>query len=115
MLKRASYLHKVRRFFAFAAIATLAACNNAIPPQQNYATIMGVVTDGTTGQPIAGATVTVDSVLTATTGSDGSYTIANVPVGPFTAVETASGFQEHQDQGSVAAGDHFTLNSTLYH
>ncbi|HTX02835.1 MAG TPA: carboxypeptidase-like regulatory domain-containing protein [Candidatus Acidoferrales bacterium] len=115
MRKRASYLPSVRRVFAFAAIAALTACNNAVPPQQNYATVAGVITDGTSGQPISGATVTVDSVLTATTGSDGSYTIANVPVGPFTAVETAGGFQDHQDQGTVAAGDHFTLNATLYH
>ncbi len=115
MRKRASYLPKVRRVFAFVAIAVLTACSDAIPPQQNYATIAGVVTDGTTGQPLAGATVTIDSVLTVTSGTDGSYTIANVPVGPFTASETASGFQDHQDQGTVAAGDHFTLNATLYH
>jgi len=115
MLKRASYLHKFPRIFAFAAIVVLTACSNPIPPQQNYATITGVVTDGTTGQPLAGATVTIDSVLTVTTGSDGTYTIANIPVGPFTATETASGFQDHQDQGTVAAGDHFTLNATLYH
>ena len=100
---------------ALAAVALLAACAPAIPPQQNYATVSGVVTDGTTGQPLAGATVTVDSVLTATTGADGSFTIADVPVGPFSAIESANGFQEHQDQGNVAAGDHFTLNATLYH
>jgi hypothetical protein len=100
---------------ALAVIAALVACTPAIPPQQNYATISGVVTDGTTGQPLAGATVTVDSVLTATTGSDGTFSIANIPVGPFTAVESANGFQLHQDQGNVAAGDHFTLNATLYH
>lgn len=115
MRKRASYLHKVRHVYAFVAIAVLTACGSAIPPQQNYATITGLVTDGTTGQPLAGATVTIDSVLTITTGSDGTYTIANIPIGPFTAIETASGFQDHQDQGTVAAGDHFTLNATLYH
>jgi Carboxypeptidase regulatory-like domain len=115
MRKRASYLPKVRGVFALAAIALLSACNSAIPPQQNYATIFGVVTDGTTGQPLAGATVTIDSVLSATTASDGTYSIANVPVGPFTAVETSGGFQDHQDQGTVASGDHFTLNATLYH
>ena len=115
MQKRASYLPRARHVLTLMAIAVLTSCNNAVPPQQNYATIMGVVTDGTTGQPISGALVTIDSVLTATTGSDGSYTIANVPVGPYTAVETAGGFQDHQDQGTVAAGDHFTLNATLYH
>jgi len=115
MLRKALYLRKVHRIFACAAIAVLTACNNAVPPEQNYATITGVITDGTTGQPIVGAIVTVDSVLTATTGADGSYTIPNIPVGPFTASETAGGFQDHQDQGTVAAGDHFTLNATLYH
>lgn len=115
MLKKALSLRKIRQIFAVAAIAALSACQSAIPPQQNYATITGVVTDGTTGQPLAGATVTIDSVLSVTTGSDGSYTIPNIPIGPFTATETASGFQDHQDQGTVAAGDHFTLNATLYH
>lgn len=102
---------------ALAAVSVtvlLAACGPPIPPQQNYATISGVVTDGTTGQPLAGATVTIDSVLTATTGSDGSYTVANVPIGPYTVIESADGFQQHQDQGSVAAGDKLQLNATLY-
>jgi hypothetical protein len=99
---------------ALAVVVALAACTPAIPPQQNYATISGVITDGTSGQPLAGATVTIDSVLSATTGSDGTFSIANIPVGPFTAVESANGFQLHQDQGNVAAGDRFTLNATLY-
>lgn len=99
---------------ALVVAAALAACTPAIPPQQSYATISGVITDGTTGQPLGGATVTIDSVLTVTTASDGTFSIANIPVGPFTAVESASGFQLHQDQGSVAAGDHFTLNASLY-
>jgi uncharacterized membrane protein len=107
---------RIVRFPAFyaAALLVLAACNSAVPPQQNYATISGIVTDGASGQPLGGATVTVDSVLSATTGSDGSYTIANIPIGPYTAVETASGYQQHQDQGSVAAGDKLTLNAALY-
>ena len=43
-------------------------------------TLTGRVTSATTGQGISGATVSVAG-LTTTTGSDGSYTIANVPVG----------------------------------
>jgi hypothetical protein len=94
--------------------ALLAACNPAVPPQQNYATIYGTVYDGATGQPLPGASVTVDAVLTATTGSDGTYTVTTVPIGPFTAIESANGYQQHQDQGSVAAGDRYLLNATLY-
>jgi hypothetical protein len=93
---------------------TLAACGPGVPPQQNYATIYGTVYDGTTGQPLAGATVTVDSVLTATTAADGTFTIPDVPLGPYTAVESANGFQQHEDQGTVAAGDRLLLNVTLY-
>lgn len=104
----------LRCALALAVVVALAACSPAIPPQQNYATISGVITDGTSGQPLSGATVTIDSVLSVTTGSDGTFSIANIPVGPFTAVESANGFQLHQDQGNVAAGDHFTLNATLY-
>lgn len=94
--------------------ALLTACSPAVPPQQNYATIYGTVYDGASGQPLGGATVTVDSVLTATTGADGTYTVTTVPIGPFTAIESANGYQQHQDQGSVAAGDRYLLNATLY-
>jgi uncharacterized membrane protein len=95
-------------------IAGIAGCGPGVPQQQNYATIYGVVYDGTTGQPLPGAVVTVDSVLSATSGADGSFSIADVPIGPFTVVESANGFQQHSDQGTVAAGDHFLLNVSLY-
>lgn len=99
---------------AAALVVILVGCSPPVPPTQNYATIYGVVYDGATGQALAGATVTVDSVLTATSGADGSYTIPNVPLGPFTVVESANGYQQHQDQGTVAAGDRFSLNVNLY-
>ena len=105
----------VRLALAALGIVLLFGCNSpAVPPQQNYAQIYGVVYDGTTGKPLAGATVTVDSVLSATTDNGGSYSVSNVPIGPFTAVTNAGGFQQHQDQGTVAAGDRYLLNVTLY-
>ena len=118
MPKRASSRRNVRslRLAAVAALfaLTLTACNSPIPPQQNYATIYGIVTDGTTGQPLSGATVTIDSVLSTTSAADGTFSVPNVPIGPYTAIEVADGFQQHQDQGSVAAGDRLQLNVTLY-
>ena len=93
---------------------TLVACTPAIPPQQNYATVSGIVYDGTTGQPLVGASVTIDSVLTTTTGSDGTFMIANVPIGPYSVIYAAQGFVQHQDQGSVAAGDKLQLSVSLY-
>jgi type 1 fimbria pilin len=104
-----------RALAALVFLMALAACNSpAVPPQQNYATIYGTVYDGASGQPLSGATVVIDSVLTATSGANGTFTVGNVPLGPFTAVTTAPGYQQHQDQGTVAAGDRFLLNVSLY-
>ena len=98
-----------------AATVMLAGCNSpAVPPQANYATIYGTVYDGTTGQPLAGAIVSADQVLTATTGANGSFSIPNVPLGPFTVITTANGYSPHTDTGSVAAGSQFLLNVNLY-
>lgn len=106
---------RIGTVFSAALLAFAAAgCGPTVPQQQNYATIYGVVYDGTTSQPLGGATITVDSVLTATSASDGTYTVSDVPIGPFTVVESANGYQQHQDQGAVAAGDHFSLNVSLY-
>ncbi|MBV8152288.1 MAG: carboxypeptidase regulatory-like domain-containing protein, partial [Candidatus Eremiobacteraeota bacterium] len=60
------------------------------------------------------ATIVVDQVLTATSKSDGSYSIANVPLGPFSAQTSQAGYQPHSDSGTVAAGDHYLLNISLY-
>lgn len=106
----------LRRVALFVLILpALAGCNSpAVPPQQNYATIYGTVYDGATGQPLAGATIAVDSVLSATSGASGGFSVSNVPIGPFTAVTSAPGYQQHSDQGTVVAGDRFLLNVTLY-
>lgn len=96
-------------------LTMLGGCNSpAVPPQLNYATVYGTVSDGTTGKPLAGATVTVGVVLSATTGADGTFTVMDVPAGPFTAVISAPGFQPQQSSGTVASGDRFPLNVSLY-
>src|SRR5579864_2805247 len=49
---------------ALIACMALAACNDdSLPPGGTYQTMQGVVVDAATNQPIAGATVTVDTVL----------------------------------------------------
>lgn len=58
----------------------------AAPTQIPLGTITGTIWDGVEGDatPIAGVVVTVDgtSLVSNTTGSDGVYTIMNVPLGP---------------------------------
>ena len=103
---------------ALALVASLAGCGgNPSAPQGNYGTIMGVV-KSTSGQAIAGATVTVDSVLTAKTGSDGKYTIQTVPVDSSTTTTTvtcqATGFQDPPPQHvTVTAGKQLEVDFTL--
>jgi len=54
--------------------------------------VTGVVFDGKTSEPIAGATVTVEGGYTGETGYDGKYTINGIPVGIVTVTATATGY-----------------------
>lgn len=69
------------------------------------ATVRGVVTDLVTGNPISGASVTVlGTSLAATTGNDGSYQLANVPVGVATLVASAPGYAAASVSTMLGAG-----------
>jgi Carboxypeptidase regulatory-like domain len=103
----------VRSRFVFVTIlaALLAGCGEyGVPPSQTYATVAGVVTDSDTNQPIGGATVTIDSVLTTSTTADGAFKFTNVPVGPFDYSVTASGYQQTTGEGNAVAGPPQALN-----
>lgn len=67
--------------FILAFVAALAGCGPAIPPAGNYASVSGHVTDAATGAALAGATVLVNSVSSATSDAAGSYRIVTVPTG----------------------------------
>lgn len=76
------------------ATGMLAACKaDELPPTEQYATFKGVVLDATSSQPVANATVTVDTVLTTTTATDGSFSFPNVPSGDIDYVVTINGYQ----------------------
>lgn len=99
-------------------LVLLSACGGPqIPPAQNYATIRGRAFDSATNQPVAGVLVTVDTILTATSGSDGTYRIANVPIGQYTLIPQApQGYTAPSQSlynGSVAAGESVTIDIPL--
>jgi len=115
-------MRSFRSFFIFAATTVVlvsAGCGgNPAAPQGNYGTILGTV-KSTSGQPIAGATVTADITLTsAPTGADGKYTIQTVPVDSASTTTTvschATGYQDPPDQHvSVTAGKNIEVDFTL--
>jgi len=99
-----------------AAAVLLVACGGPpIPPAQNYATVYGRVYDAVTNAGVAGALVTVDVVGNATTGSDGSFSVNNVPIGPTdVTVQPPNGYARPAvPTFSVIAGDRFQLNIPL--
>ena len=93
-------LTKIRRVLAFAAVMgiILLVANSCkkdeVTTPDNLGTIAGIVTDDNEGTPIAGVTVTVSDIDgTVSTGSDGKYTFANVPIANHTVVFSKTGWQ----------------------
>jgi thermitase len=77
-------------------------------------TVSGTVRNASNQQPISGATVTVrDTQRTATTNSNGVYTIAEVPAGSQTVEVTKSGFASGTVQVNVESGQNVTANVSL--
>ena len=101
-------------------VAVLAACGGPqVPPSQNYPTIRGRAFDSATNQPVVGVVVTVSTILTAITGADGTYRIANVPIGSYTLiVSPPQGYTappQPQYNGSVASGETAVIDIPLTH
>jgi hypothetical protein len=77
-------------------------------------TVQGLVVDAQTGNPIVGATVTVQgTALGAVTGADGTYTIANVPAGAQVIEANATGYLAATQNTTVPAGGTVTVNFSL--
>lgn len=86
-------------------------------------TLTGTITNATNGQPISGATVAIDPVvsrersfgvaLSATTDARGVYSIANVPAGTRVVHVSATGFSSRTDNVAVGAGVTTTYSTAL--
>jgi hypothetical protein len=113
-------VNRARFALLLPVVAVLAACGGPqIPPSQNYPTIRGRAFDSATNQPVAGVGVTVSTILTATTGADGTYRIPNVPIGSYTLiVSPPRGYTappQPQYNGSVASGETAVIDIPLTH
>jgi carboxypeptidase family protein len=79
----------------------LTSCGPQVPPAGNYATVTGVVVDASNNAPIAGATVTVNVVSTATTDATGNFRITTIPSGPWQYTAQAPNYQAKTDTGQT--------------
>lgn len=85
--------------------AVLVACggdSSPTNPSPTSGSLSGVVR-GAGNAPLAGANVTVGT-LSATSGADGSYSFADVPLGPRTLAASAAGYASFSTQVTVVAG-----------
>jgi len=84
------------------------------PPATGTGSIAGAVTSsGKNASPIGGATVNCGQGGSATTGSDGRYTIASVPVGSYSCTASAPSRSSKTATVSVTSGQTTTQNFAL--
>lgn len=77
-------------------------------------TLTGTVTNSATGAAIAGATVaTTTGGYIATTGSTGTYTIANITAGTYSVTCSATGFTSQSKSATITSGATTTVNFAL--
>jgi len=81
---------------------------------QSTATLRGTITDAGTGEPLPGANVRLESMaIGAATDVMGRYEVAQIPVGSFTVVVSAVGYEAFRQQMTFAAGSALTLDASL--
>ena len=98
---------------ALALLVSVTACNDdQLPPAAGYSSMTGTVVDST-GKPVAGATVTVDTVLTATTDVSGKFSITNVPSGLTDYTVQATGYAVVNSSANIEPSKPFELDLTL--
>lgn len=96
---------------ALFALVFLAGCNDSsLPPGATYATVSGLVVDSASKAPVAGATVTLDTILTVTSDKDGKFS-QPVPSGDFDYSVTSDGYKAISASGHVDPGK--TLSITI--
>jgi hypothetical protein len=97
-------------------LVALPACKSPTSPENDSSmgTIIGTITISGSGSPVSGATVTTDpGTTTATTGSQGTFTIANVAPKTYTVTAAAPGYASGSVSVTVAAGQTATANISL--
>ncbi len=93
----------------------VAAVSGAEPaPDDPTGILAGTVSDAETGSGIQGASVTVDGTdFSATTGSDGSYSIENIPEGSYDVTASADDYVAETKPATISGDETTTLDFAL--
>jgi CshA-type fibril repeat protein len=85
-----------------------------LSPLPDSTTLTGIVTDNTTGAPLAGASVLIESLgKSALTGADGTYRIEGITSNTFTVAASAVGYLTRRGDVTMAQPSLMTLNVAL--
>lgn len=83
------------------------------PPPTDPGAITGTVTNQKTKASISGATVDCGSAGTATTASNGTYSLTGVPAGAYSCTASASGYKAKTASVTVTSGSTTTANFAM--
>ena len=75
--------------------------------------VSGKVIDATTGLVLQGVTVSASGTVTGVTGSDGTYTLSNVPAGLVVVTASKNGYTSQTLSADLVAGTSITLDFAL--
>jgi len=104
--------HLVRHTLALALMAGAVLGAPRLVAGQATGTVVGTVTHGMTGEPLAAAQISVQgTTLGVVTAGNGTYSIPNVPAGTYTLVSQRLGLQTYRQEGVVVtAGQTVTVD-----
>jgi len=75
--------------------------------------VIGTVTDESTGTALAGVSIMLDTMTPVTSGTDGTYTIASVTAGTYTLSAALASYEDYTASVTVTAGATTTKNIAL--
>ncbi|MDE7455087.1 MAG: carboxypeptidase regulatory-like domain-containing protein [Prevotella sp.] len=96
----------IKLLYLFIATAILGACSSDITEGAKFGSIVGSVSDRTTGEPVATVNVSIKPGGSSTvTGSDGTFTFRNLEPNSYTLTITKEGYKQNSSTMTVRVGD----------
>jgi Carboxypeptidase regulatory-like domain len=77
---------------------------------QDYGSVTGRVLDATNNRPVANALISVGALYTATTDSQGGFTLARIPIGSQDVTASAPGYERASVTARVRKGQTASVN-----